>query len=403
MLQKTKRPLDLAITIVWAILLSAVLLGNSAQAAMVLTHTEFAMPDGISQPRSIIEGADGNMWFWAQRTGGQAYGKITPDGSITTFNAPGIIATLHAVDHDGNIWFTDAAGDVYGYIEPDGTLQTFNRPFDSLPGSIVVDEAGNVWIAERAGRILFIASGQSAVTFTPTINPVKLVLGPDGKVWYNGIGSNKIFSIEPNGISTEVIDLSSHGFASNQIIGIDPIDGNVLANVNPPTGEIVKIGTSGIISSYNALQNDGISLSPFAIAKGPNNRLWYAGSSGSTNGYGYIDAGWNFVTMNTDKSIQSLAAQCDRLWYASSNTNVVGYISGIVDNMDCPWTPEGGGGSSGGGTGGAGAETENTVLPPSTGYAQSGMNNALILLCVMLSFAMTGIGTYAYARYIHKR
>lgn len=389
-----------------AFILMFVFCQASTYAAMTLTHTEFAMPDGISQPQSIIEGSDGNMWFWAQRTGGRAYGKITPDGAITTFNAPGIVATLHAVDNDGNIWFTDAGGDIYGYIEPDGTLQTFNRPFDSLPNSIVVDDAGNVWIAERAGRILFIAPGQPVITFSPAINPTKLIIGPDGTVWYSGIANGRIFSITPNGVSTEVINLANNGFVLNQMIAPDPSDGNILASVNPPNGRIVKIGTSGIVGEYDLLQNDGIALASSANTKGPDNRLWYSGSNGSANGYGYMDAGWNFITMNTTKMIQSFATQCDRLWYASTTTNVIGYISGIVSGMDCPWSPSGGGETGGepGGSGGSGGvgTNESSVRPPSTGYG-SPSSVSLILFYSMLVCGAASIGIFVYARHMHKR
>jgi streptogramin lyase len=392
-----KKLLQLPIVLTLVLLVSQ----TSAHAAMALTHTEFAMPDGISQPRNIIEGSDGNMWFWATKTGDKVYGKVTPDGAITTYDAPSnlLLPVFHAVGSDGNLWFTDT-DDAVGYVTPDGGLQRYSRPFDSTPTSMTVDQSGNLWFTERRShKINYIVPGQPIVTFgaVPLSGPSGIVLGPDGKVWFLEAFGNKIKSVTSDGTITEIINLSTYG-TSPSGLAINPSDGQALVTM-ASNGKVVKVSAAGTASAYDLLQNDGISLS--VAERGPDNKLWY--TDANADGYGYMDTNWNFVNMNTDKKIQSFASQCDRLWYTSSVTGVVGYISGIVSDMDCPWSPEGGGGSSGGNIGGAGAGSDNAILPPSTGYAQVSSSNSLILLYAVLLCGTLGAGTYLYARYSHKR
>jgi streptogramin lyase len=65
-------------------------LASAALAAPVGALKQFKVPIANSQPRAIANGSDGNLWFTegTEFTGAPAkVGRITPDGSITEFDA----------------------------------------------------------------------------------------------------------------------------------------------------------------------------------------------------------------------------------------------------------------------------------------------------------------------------
>ena len=84
-----------------AIVLGAVL--SAAQAAPVGKLTQFKVPTPNSEPRSITNGSDGNLWFTEGNeiftpnpddpdAGGTTHrniGRITPTGEITEFRVDG--------------------------------------------------------------------------------------------------------------------------------------------------------------------------------------------------------------------------------------------------------------------------------------------------------------------------
>lgn len=375
----------------------------STYAAMILTHTEFSLPDGYSRPFSIKKGSDDSMWFWATKddTSSRAYGKITADGEITMYDSPNnfTFPVFHAVGSDGNLWFTESE-DVVGYVTPSGVLQTYNRPFDSLPMSMTADQSGNLWFAERRShKIGYIVPGQPIVTFNAASlsGPSGVIMGPDGKVWFLETFGNKIKSITPDGTITEIVDLAAFGVSPSGLI-IDPSDNKALVTMNS-NGRVVKIDANGATTTYDLQQNDGIRMA--ATASGPNERLWYTNTG--VDGYGYKESDWDFVTMNSDKKIQSFAQQCDRLWYASTDTSVLGYISGIVTTMNCPWSPDSGGSSGGANNGGSGEGAVSDIKPPSTGYAATSNTTSTILLYMVLLCSVASASVYGYTYYARKR
>jgi streptogramin lyase len=75
---------------------------------------EFPLPTGATQPHGIAAGPDGNMWF----AYAQGIGRITPQGSITTFPVPGDPYGI-AAGPDGYMWFTEFTGNKVGRIATD--------------------------------------------------------------------------------------------------------------------------------------------------------------------------------------------------------------------------------------------------------------------------------------------
>jgi virginiamycin B lyase len=119
---------------------------------------------GSSEPRGLILGPDGNMWFTEFL--GSKIGRITPAGVITEFPTPtpGIHPFGINVGQDGNLWFAENTAGAIGVISTSGTflgefgLPTANSgPIDIEPGignTLVVVEAGANKIAK-----IFVATG----------------------------------------------------------------------------------------------------------------------------------------------------------------------------------------------------------------------------------------------------
>ncbi len=119
--------------------------------------TEFPLPAERRDPRLILLGPDGNLWFDETRSEPLALvisglGRITPQGVITEFPLPlfgGSLAAI-AAGPDGALWFTEELGnaigrfiltDLLGLSPPTGvyvTTQQFDPTVLLAPGVDVV-------------------------------------------------------------------------------------------------------------------------------------------------------------------------------------------------------------------------------------------------------------------------
>ena len=97
---------------------------------MPSTSTRSRAP--ASNPQEIVAGADGNLWFTDRGT--DRIGRITPTGTVTTFDA-GIPADAEpwgiSTGPDGNIWFTEVET---GHV---GRVLTGVVPHLDVPPTIV--------------------------------------------------------------------------------------------------------------------------------------------------------------------------------------------------------------------------------------------------------------------------
>jgi streptogramin lyase len=210
-------------------------------------------PIELSEPRDILAGPDGNLWFvsWAYVGGEPAIGKITPSGVITEYRLPQLVLpTSLVIGPDGYLWFTNATRLQGGTgsidrITTGGTITTFSAGIQSggKPSDIVVGPDNNLWFTVNSnesngpagiGRI----TPSGAITeYTSGLqsesHPEEIVSGADGSLWF-----------------------TDHG-GSGQVEG-----------EHPTAGQIGRITTSGTISEY------GHYLSPNEIIAGPDGNIW---------------------------------------------------------------------------------------------------------------------------------
>jgi streptogramin lyase len=124
--------------------------------------TEFALPTAQAFPQDITAGADGALWF--TESGANRIGRIIVTGEIHEFPAllpgmasppgfpPMITPLAITAGPDGNIYFTEFFVDpnFIGRMSPDGTLTTFTIPtrFAASFG-ITTGPDGNIWFTEN--------------------------------------------------------------------------------------------------------------------------------------------------------------------------------------------------------------------------------------------------------------
>ncbi len=284
-----------------------------------ICYSVFPLNSGKNSPYGIIQGPDGNLWFFERLyyASGYAIARITPDGLITDFPIPGYPQRM-ASGPDGNLWYTSGDGAI-GRMTLTGTVTTFTLPVSNTsPFGITTGPDGNLWITEpSANQILrmtpsgtvtgqfgvsgypgmIIVGPDNALWFTFTQNgkigrislsgtvtefplplyPADVTLGPDGNIWFTEFdySSSKYGKITPSGTITEFNGTGRAGVISSRII--TGADGNLWAtNIfwgkYRYTLSITRITPTGSQTEFDA----GVALSPPSgdIATGSDGKLW---------------------------------------------------------------------------------------------------------------------------------
>ncbi len=100
-----------------------------------------------------MAGPDGNIWF--SQTEVSQIGRITPDGTITSFKdgiTPGS-KPLSIVVRDGVMWFSEAAGDHIGRLTVNGEITEFPIPSKgSQPRAMCPHPDGSIWFVQTSAN-----------------------------------------------------------------------------------------------------------------------------------------------------------------------------------------------------------------------------------------------------------
>jgi streptogramin lyase len=233
-----------------------------------------------SAPIGITVGPDGNLWFADSGLG--AIGTINPTThAIVEYpvGRAGSKPTGIASGPDGNLWFTDPGLEAVGTINPTthAVAAYPTNKSDANPGAIVSGPGGLLWFTEQhaIGTVdptthamvdYALAPGSSGSAVQPAIT-----IGPDGNVWF--IAAE--FGIRTVSYQFGEVDATSHavsvfGSSDGTSITVGP-DGNLWSGsleINPTTHVVV---TNQVIPS------NGSTVSVEGIARGPDNKFYYAG------------------------------------------------------------------------------------------------------------------------------
>lgn len=248
------------------------------------TFHEFTLPNSASNPRGIVYGADGKVWF--SEDSGSAIGRITPSGSIVTYPVTTQNSYFEsksmAVGPDGNVWFCVSTDSEIGRITPSGQITLFKTPTpNSTPVYITKGPDNSMWFTEggvdKIGRIT--TSGNISEFAIPTSHAglAGITTGADGNLWFVEYSGNKVGKITPSGSVTEY---ALPNASSLPLAIVNGPDGN-LWFVESGGGKIGKITLSGSITEF-PLPTGG--SSPQGITRGADGNLWFAESSGDKIG-----------------------------------------------------------------------------------------------------------------------
>ncbi|MBX9599961.1 MAG: IPT/TIG domain-containing protein [Bryobacteraceae bacterium] len=216
-------------------------------------------------PAGVAIGPDGSIYV--ADYGNARIRRVAPNGIITTFAGAGVAG------------FTGDGGPA--------TAARLN-----LPQSVIVDAAGNVYIADvgnyrvrrvnpagvittvaGSGRLCTQASGDGGPATSADSCPVWLALGPDGSLYFTDDGDLRFFGharvrrVSPSGVITTVAGGSAVGFsgdggpATSAVfrgvagVGVDS-GGNVFIS-DYLNARIRKVDPSGIVTTYAGTGTNG--------------------------------------------------------------------------------------------------------------------------------------------------
>jgi streptogramin lyase len=266
------------------------------------TLVVFPLLEPDSQPRFIVAGRDGKLWF----SENGSIGRITPQGAVKEFPlSAGVSINGLAAGPDGNIWFTDGAGKVGRLSPQNGTIKEFPLPTHHVtPGPIVAGPDGNLWFG--ASDVVDTSSGvpmslhREIGRITPPNGAIKefplptntfpttnLTVGPDGNIWFtdgssygSSFGDNEIGRITPQGIVEEFLVLTSNAVPGAIVTGPDrnlwfvASLGSGLSNSS--WGEIGRITPARNVTEF-PLPNkpEPAAASPSELTAGPDGNVWF--------------------------------------------------------------------------------------------------------------------------------
>ena len=297
--------------------LTAVLV-PAAQAAPTLDPAAGFAPS--DQPKFIVAGPDGNMWFTLPGGAAKEFGKIAPDGTITEYDTPvahqssGIatapsvaggahdriwiaydggvyifnpanetgtdhaIATLGpsnggiAADADGNVWVKESNGDDLVKIAPDGTKIADVDTAGVSGRGVALGSDGRIWWADPNGKAIHATVTASPYTTTAYpvgggVGPQGIVAGPAGQLGFANPG-NEVGTITTDGAANQVTDTGNDAFGAAYAA-----DGAYWFPLFAKD-EVARLTTDGQYTKPIKLPTGA---GPRYLAGGPNNTVWVTG------------------------------------------------------------------------------------------------------------------------------
>jgi virginiamycin B lyase len=240
---------------------------------------EWTVPWERTRPRDPYADARGRVWFVGQAGNYVAY----LDPASGNFKRYEILEGTHphnlVVAKDGMVWYTGNRNGRLVKLDPEtGALTDYMMPDPEVgdPHTMVFDDAGNAWFtAQQSDAVGFMngKTGQIRIWRTgPRSRPYGMEVAPDGKVWFDLFGTNKIGMIDPDLMEVQTFDLPNERTRPRRI-AITP-DGTIwygdysrgyLGRLDPNTGEVTEYPLPG-----------GQASLPYAMTTDGRGRIWVA-------------------------------------------------------------------------------------------------------------------------------
>jgi virginiamycin B lyase len=265
--------------------------------------TEFPVDFGHqSNLEGLVVAPDGNIWFgnywWPEGSYHALIGRMDGAGNVDEFdqglNKYSSISELIA-GPGGYVWFADdgsaIGGAAVGRIASDGTITRFTAGLGgSRPRTIVVGPDGNLWFTGLGSSpAIGFATPEGAIkAFSLPGRPWDAVGGPDGNIWftYGGEGVapaiGRLVLKEDGGA---VVTLFHSGLAAESLPGeiVSSQDGHLWFNDRSDTTPAIgRVSMSGEIEEFSAGLNPKGGI--WDIAAGPTGDIWFTDRGGDDVG-----------------------------------------------------------------------------------------------------------------------
>ena len=214
---------------------------------------------------------------------------------------------------------------------------------NSQPVSIVVGPDGNLWFTEfRANNIARMTTDGVVTEFPiPTANsaPDDMDVGPDGNLWFAEVLGNRIGRITTAGVITEFVVPTPNSRPT--VVAAGP-DGNLWfterGTVPAPGNKVGRITPNGVITEWT-LPNPG--SRPLGITAGPDGKVWFTEQAG--NRIGRIDPATGVITEfplpNPGSQPWEITGGPDgNVWFTEFAGNRIGRITpdGVITEFPVP-------------------------------------------------------------------
>jgi copper transport protein len=250
---------------------------------------EYKMPDNNAQPlfplydksRNIIWTGDSSI------ASGRIFGFNLNTHTYTEHKIAGTnLITLMALDPTNNdIWFIDPLYKDLGHFNPaTNSTQLFKIPVEGVPSGIAIDpSSSNVWLslATNDEVLKFNIQGKSFSNpiKLPSQNatPLGIIVDQSGQIWIAESGTGKLANIDPTK-NYKVTEYAPAGGANNTLksptaLLADPITGSIY--VSEHDGHAVSV-FNPVLKTFNRFPPLNPSGLPFGMALDNYRNLWVA-------------------------------------------------------------------------------------------------------------------------------
>ena len=214
---------------------------------------------------------------------------------------------------------------------------------NSQPVSIVAGPDGNLWFTEfRGNKIARMTIGGDVTEFpihTANSQPDDMDVGPDGNVWFAEVLGNRIGRITTAGSISEFLVPTPNSRPT--VVAAGP-DGNLWfterGTIATPGNKVGRITPEGLITEWT-LPNPG--SRPLGITAGPDGNVWFAEQAG--NRIGRIDPASGtiseFPLPNPNSQPWEITGGPDgNVWFTEFSGNRIGRITrdGVITQFAVP-------------------------------------------------------------------
>ena len=241
-----------------------------------------------------------------------------------------LVAQVTATNSGGSVV---AASTASSEVQIRGVSAEYSAPIESRPWGITQGPDGKLWFTDLATNKVGKITTQGSITeyaLPAGSGPAGITQGPDGNLWVAEDSTSKIAKITTSGTITE------YALPAGTVpLNITPgPDGN-LWFTEAGTSKIAKITTSGSITSYSLPAGS----EPNVITEGPDGNLWY--TDYATNKIGKITTSGTITEYSAPagSKLYGITAGPDgNLWFAAAGTSKIGKIttSGAITEYSLP-------------------------------------------------------------------